>query len=56
MTRDELVDKMIAFAKTIWSQFWQALPDEQRLRLGGMEEEIRAVWSLSAENAVVQKV
>jgi len=58
MTRDELVDKMIAFAKTIWSQFWQALPDEQRLRLGGMEEEIRAVsrsleegiWAIFAES------
>ena len=58
MTRDEFVDELIGQAKQCWEQYWRALPDEQRLRLGGMEEELRGVvrglegglWSLLAEH------
>ncbi len=58
MTRDEFVDELIGQAKQCWEQYWRALPDEQRLRLGGMEEELRGVvrglegglWALLAEH------
>jgi len=57
MTRDEFVDEMIGYAKAIWSRYWQSLPDEQRLRLAGMEGELRGItrgieeglWALVAE-------
>ena len=43
MTRDEFVNEMIGCAKEIWTRYWGALPDEQRLRLAGMEEELRGI-------------
>jgi len=57
MTRDEFVDELIGCAKEIWRKYWRALPDEQRLRLAGMEEELRGItrgvesglWALVAE-------
>lgn len=57
MTQDEFVDEMIGCAKEIWTRYWKALPDEQRLRLAGMEEELRGItrgvekglWALVAE-------
>lgn len=57
MTRDELVDELIGCAKEIWTKYWGALPDEQRLRLAGMEEELRGItrgveeglWALVGE-------
>jgi hypothetical protein len=58
MTRDELVDDLIGCAKGLWTKYWGALPDEQRLRLAGMEEELRGItrglekglWVLLAEH------
>jgi hypothetical protein len=52
---------MIDCAKEIWTKYWRALPDEQRLRLAGMEEEIRCIsrglerglWALVAEHLEV---
>ena len=57
MTRKELIDQMICSIKEIWVTYWRSLPDEQRLRLAGMEEEVQAVrhglekglWVLLAE-------
>ena len=57
MTRDEFVDELIGCAKEIWRKYWRALPDEQRLRLAGREEELRGItrgvlsglWALVAE-------
>lgn len=43
MTRDEFVNELIGQAKQIWTAYWAALPDEQRLRLSGMEEELGAI-------------
>jgi hypothetical protein len=43
MTRDEFVNELIVQAKQIWAAYWAALPDEQRLRLSGMEEELGAI-------------
>ncbi len=43
MTRDEFVNEMIGQAKQSWDAYWAALPDEQRLRLAGMEEEINDI-------------
>ena len=40
MTRDEFVGELIGQAKRSWEAYWAALPDEQRLRLSGMEEEL----------------
>ena len=40
MTRAEFVNDLIEQAKKSWSQYWATLPDEQRLRLSGMEEEL----------------
>lgn len=45
MTRDELVDQLIGCAKNVWTGYWSSLPDEQRLRLAGIEEELRAITS-----------
>jgi hypothetical protein len=57
MTRDEFVDELIGQAKQSWDSYWRLLPDEQRLRLAGMEEELRSIvrgveeglWALLAE-------
>ena len=57
MTRDELTDQLLSSAKEIWAKYWHDLPDEQRLRLAGMEKELRAItrgverglWALLAE-------
>ncbi len=59
MTRDEFVDEMIGCAKQIWTRYWGTLPDDQRLRLSGMEEELRGIsrgiegglWALVAERS-----
>lgn len=58
MTRDEFVGELIAQAKHNWTSYWRALPDEERLRLAAMEDEItcitrallRGLWSLLAEH------
>jgi hypothetical protein len=57
MTRYELVDHLIDCAKENWSGYWSSLPDHQRLRLAGLEEELRGItrqvekqlWQLVAE-------
>lgn len=54
MTRDEFVSEMIEQAKSLWDRYWTTLPDEQRLRLAGMEAELlgierelrRRLWGL----------
>ena len=64
MTRDEFVDDLIAQAKSSWTQYWATLPDEQRLRLSGMEEELEQVgrqlvaglWRLLGETLDAQAV
>jgi hypothetical protein len=66
MTRDEFVDDLIGQAKQQWNVYWAALPDEQRLRLSGMEEEIEQItrglqkrlWRLLGESldALAQKL
>ena len=43
MTRDEFVGELIGQAKRNWGAYWASLPDEQRLRLSGMEEELGAM-------------
>ena len=43
MTRDELVDDVIEQAKKSSTAYWAALPDEERLRLSGMEGELERV-------------
>ncbi len=43
MTRDEFVGELIVDAKGLWGSYWTALPDERRLRLSGMEEELDAM-------------
>ena len=58
MTRDEVVDQLIGCAKELWARYWRELPDEQRLRLAGLEEELRGImrgvesglWALAAEH------
>jgi hypothetical protein len=58
MTRDEFVGELIGQAKKNWTQYWASLPDEQRLRLSGMEEELGAIsrqvlvglWQLLGES------
>ncbi len=58
MTRDEFVDQLIGCAKELWTRYWESLPDEQRLRLAGMEEELRGItrgiegglWALVGEH------
>ena len=42
MTRDEFVRGLLDHAKTSFKAYWAELPDEQRLRLAGMEEELGA--------------
>jgi hypothetical protein len=64
MTRDEFVDDLITQAKSSWSQYWATLPDEQRLRVSGMEEELEQVgrelvaglWRLLGETLDAQAV
>ena len=43
MTQDAFVSDLLDYAKQKWAGYWQTLPDEQRLRLGGMEEELRGI-------------
>ena len=43
MTRDEFVSELIGQAKRSWEAFWTTLPDDQRLRLSGIEDEVRAI-------------
>ena len=58
MTRDAFVDELIGCAKQIWTRYWESLPDEQRLRVAGMEEELGAItrgiqeglWALVAQH------
>lgn len=58
MTRDEFVNQLIDQAKAIFPSYWKTLPDDQRLRLSGMEEELgevsrqllRGVWALVGES------
>jgi len=58
MTHDEFVGELISRAKHNWTAYWRSLPDEQRLRLAAMEEEITSItqevqqslWSLLAEH------
>ena len=58
MTRDEFVNQLIDQAKGIWTDYWTALPDDQRLRLSGMESELgdvsrqflRGLWTLVGES------
>jgi len=57
MTRDELVDELIDHANQSWDRYWRLLPDQQRLRLAGMEQELRSIlrgveeglWALLAD-------
>jgi len=57
MTRQELADHLLDCAKNVWQGYWEALADEQRLRLAGMEQELREItravseglWALLAE-------
>lgn len=54
MTRDEFVGDLLTQANQGWSEYFAALPDQQRLRLSGMEEELleltrqlqRGLWAL----------
>jgi len=58
MTRDEFVGELIGQAKHNWTAYWRSLPDEHRLRLAAMENEITAItrqlqqslWALLAEH------
>jgi hypothetical protein len=58
MTRNEFVNELIGQAKKHWDAYWSALPDEQRLRLSGMEEELnqitrglqKGLWGLLGES------
>lgn len=58
MTRESFVSELITQAKSQWSDFWSALPDETRLRLAGLEAEIEAMgravvdalWGLASES------
>ena len=58
MTQDEFVSELIGQAKRSWEHYWAALPDEQRLRLSGMEAEfedisrrlVEGLWRLLGEN------
>jgi len=43
MTRDEFIGELIHQAKQNWAAYWTTLPDEQRLRLSGMETELSAM-------------
>lgn len=43
MTRDEVASDLIEQAKKNWAAYWDALADNQRLRLSGMEQELEAV-------------
>lgn len=62
MTRDEFVNDLITQAKQSWCRYWASLPDEQRLRLSGMEEELAQVardfitglWRLLSESLAAQ--
>ena len=57
MTRDELIGELLDQASQVWERYWRCLADNQRLRLAGMEEELRAItrgveeglWALLAE-------
>jgi hypothetical protein len=58
MTRDEFVGELIACAKRLWTSMWSSLPDERRLRLAAIEEELGVIgrqvqaglWELVAEH------
>lgn len=58
MTRNEFVGELIACAKRFWTSMWSALPDERRLRLAAIENEIvlisrelqTGLWGLAAEH------
>jgi hypothetical protein len=58
MTRDEFVEELFAHAKHHWPSYWNSLPDDKRLRLAAMEEEIteitrgyqQGLWTLFAEH------
>ena len=58
MTRDEFVGELIACAKRFWTSMWSALPDERRLRLAAIEDELGVIgrqvqaglWQLVAEH------
>lgn len=43
MTRDEFVGELIGQAKQLWGAYWGALPDQERLRLSGIEAEVSAI-------------
>lgn len=43
MTREEFVGELIEQAKSSWTAYWAALPDEERLRLSGIEGELAAI-------------
>jgi len=43
MTPSEFVAQLLVLAKQIWGPLWQQLPDEQRLRLAGLEAVMREV-------------
>ena len=58
MTREEFVGELIEQAKPNWDRFWSLLPDEERLRLSGIESVLAAIgrelrqrfWQLAAES------
>ena len=58
MTRDEFVGELIGQTKSLWCSYWAVLPDEQRLRLSGMEAEfaeisrhvLEGLWRLLGES------
>jgi hypothetical protein len=43
MTQDEFVNDVLAQAKHHWAAYWGCLADDQRLRLAGMEAELRSI-------------
>lgn len=57
MTRDEFVLGLLDAAQASFTDYWLELPDEDRLRLAGMEDEIRGItrrfeeglWAVVAE-------
>ena len=58
MTQDQFVNEILGEAKFQWAEYFSSLPDDKRLRLAGMEEEVQSIsrklgqglWKLLADS------